>query len=172
MGTTALIIAVSYLVLVAVGLAVAVVVARSTRARRREADTALLARREKAWLGVVIVLLAALLLATIFFAPYGASAPGEKQVVRVTASQFAWAIEPGVVRAGAPVEFQITSVDVNHGFGVYDGRDTLLFQVQVMPGRTQKAVHTFEEQGSYRVLCLEFCGFAHHLMTAQIEVTA
>jgi cytochrome c oxidase subunit 2 len=170
MGTTALIIAISYLMLVAVGIVLAVVLARSTRARRGEADTETLARREKAWLGIVIVLLVALLFGTIFFIPYGAEAKGEHQVVRVEASQFAWAIDPPAVTEDLPVEFQLTSEDVNHGFGVYNEDDVLLFQVQIVPGDLQTAVYTFEEPGTYTILCLEFCGFFHHGMVGELTV--
>lgn len=170
MGTTALVIAISYLVLVVVGIALAVLLARSTRARRHEADTATLARRERTWLGVVIVLLVALLFGTIFFIPYGAEAKGKRQVVRVEASQFAWAIDPPEVTEDLPVEFQLTSKDVNHGFGVYNDGDVLLFQLQVVPGDLQTAVYTFKEPGKYRVLCLEFCGFFHHGMIGELTV--
>jgi len=30
--------------------------------------------------------------------------------------------------------------------------------------------YTFKEPGTYRVLCLEYCGVAHHEMTADIKV--
>jgi cytochrome c oxidase subunit 2 len=92
--------------------------------------------------------------------------------VRVTGVQFAWAIDPARVLAGVPVEFQLQATDVNHGFGVYDEDGVLEFQVQVMPGVTQTAVHTFEEPGVYEVLCLEFCGRNHHEMVATIQVEA
>jgi cytochrome c oxidase subunit 2 len=167
---TAKIIAISYLVLVVVGVALAVTLVRTTRARRSEIDAAKLASREKAWLGVVIAILVALLLSTIFFIPYGASAGAEGQLVRVEAVQFGWKVEPATVTAGTPVEFRLTSLDTNHGFGVYNDANVLLFQVQVIPGETQKGVYTFEKPGTYTILCLEFCGVGHHLMRGQLTV--
>ncbi len=170
MGPTAWLIAISYAAVSVVGAAIAVVVWRSTRGGG-DADPARLAKRERAWLAVVLALLAALLLATIFFVPYGDEAGASGQVVEVTSSQFAWRIEPNKVKAGTPVEFRLRTPDVNHGFGVYDDRERLVLQVQIMPGRTQKAVHTFERPGTYRVLCLEFCGLGHHVMVTTFEVT-
>lgn len=170
MGRTATIIAVFYPVVVVAGLAVALVVWRSTRARGRDADPALLARREKAWFGIAVALLGALLFATIFITPYGKSAAANKQIIRVTGFQFAWAIDPQVVKANVPVEFQLRSSDVSHSFAVYNDSDHLLFQVQVVPDRTQNAFYTFKKPGTYHVLCLEFCGFLHDQMQSTIQV--
>jgi len=170
-GTTAKIVAISYLVVVLLGIALSVLLVRSTRERHGPLDTETLARREKTWLGVVISLLAALLLATIFFIPYGRGAASDAQVVHVQASQFAWKIDPPTVRAGTQVEFLLTSTDVNHGFGLYNDNDVLLFEVQVVPGKTQKGLYTFKKPGTYHILCLEFCGFGHQLMQSTITVT-
>jgi cytochrome c oxidase subunit 2 len=91
--------------------------------------------------------------------------------VDVKAQQFSWTMSPARVRAGQEVEFRLTATDVNHGFGVYDDRDHLVAQVQVVPGKTQKLVHTFTRPGTYSVLCLEFCGVGHHIMETTFEVT-
>lgn len=171
MGGMAKTIGIFYVTLTALGLGAVLAVAGSTLARRRRAtDPACLARRERLWMGVVLAALAALLFSTIFFTPYGETAGTSKQVVRAEAFQFGWRITPSVVRAGRPVEFQLRSRDVNHGFGLYDAREVLLKQAQVMPGREQRLVYTFRRPGTYRILCLEYCGFAHHLMQASIEV--
>jgi len=60
---------------------------------------------------------------------------------------------------------------VNHGFGIYDPHGHFVVQVQVVPGKTQKLVHTFSTPGRYRILCLEFCGLDHHLMQTVLVVT-
>lgn len=168
---TATIIAVFYGVLVVVSVALAVGVWWSTR-RRGRTDTELLARRETGWFALAGALLVALLFATIFFTPFGRSVEGPRQLVRVTGLQFAWVIEPQAVRANVPVEFRLESADVSHSFAVYDEDFALLFQAQVVPGRTQKVVYTFKEPGTYRVLCLEFCGFGHDVMQSTLEVKA
>lgn len=94
------------------------------------------------------------------------------QVVPVVAYQWAWKMTADSLRAGVPVEFEVTSGDVNHGFAIYDSDDRLLTQTQAMPGVTNRLVHTFARPGKYRVLCLEYCGTAHHVMIREFEVLA
>ena len=170
MGRTAIIVAVFYGILAVLSLMLVLVVWLSTRKRDRSVDTALLARREKAWFGVTVALLVSLLFATIFFTPYGKSAPARKQVVRVQGFQFGWLIEPKTLRANVTVEFQLRSLDVSHAFAVYNSDDELLFQVQMVPDRTQKAFYTFKKPGRYQVLCFEFCGLFHDQMRSTFEV--
>ncbi len=171
MGSVQTTIGIFYLVTIVLGLTAAAAVAWSTLVRpRRPTDPALLARRERLWMGGVLGGLAVLLFATIFFTPYGESAGADKQVVRVEGFQFGWEIRPAQVRAGIPVELRLRARDVNHGFGLYNPDGVLLKQAQVMPGREQRLVYTFKEPGTYRILCLEYCGFAHHVMEATIQV--
>ena len=92
------------------------------------------------------------------------------QVIKVVGHQWAWQLSPGPIKAGVPVEFQVTSADVNHGFGIYDGSGRLLAQTQAMPGITNRLVHTFTQPGKYRVLCLEYCGMIHHGMRVEFDV--
>ena len=92
------------------------------------------------------------------------------QVVQVVGHQWAWQVSPGPILAGIPVEFKVTSADVNHGFAIYDASDRLLAQTQAMPGITNRLVYTFAQPGKYRVLCLEYCGLAHHGMIFEFDV--
>jgi|SRR3990172_7765325 len=170
MGRTATIIAVSYGVIVILSVAFVLTVWLSTRARDAGPDVALLARREKTWFAVSVVILVSILFATIFFTPYGKGAGAGKQVVRVTGFQFGWTIEPQTLKMNVPVEFRLTALDVSHAFAVYNADDELLFQVQVVPERTQKAFYTFKKPGTYEVLCFEFCGLFHDQMRATFEV--
>ncbi len=170
MGRTATIIAVFYSSLAVVSVLIVLAVWRSTRSRARGADTARLARLETSFLGIAMGLLLALLFATIFFAPYGESAGAGKQVVRVSGFQFGWTIEPQVVKANVPVEFQLTALDVNHGFGLYDPGGRLLGSVQAMPGYENKLTVTLETAGTYTIACLEYCGLSHHLMMRELTV--
>jgi cytochrome c oxidase subunit II len=169
-----LLIAVAYSVVVVLVVVFLVWIGISTRGRRHEVepDLAAIGEREKTWFGVVVVLLAALLFSTILFTPYGRSAGRNAQVEKIKAVQFAWLVPGTQLRAGTPVEFRLTSADVNHGFAVYTVGGKLLFQVQVMPGKTQKYVYTFKKPGTYTILCIEFCGVGHAHMQGQLTVTA
>jgi cytochrome c oxidase subunit 2 len=172
MGTTATAIAVTYSIAVIAGIWLAIGIWRSTREDRKELDEEKAAEREKGWLGTVIAFLVATLVGTILLVPYGESAGSDGQVVQVVARQFGFQITPPTVKTGTPVEFRMTSEDVNHGFGVTTDDNELLFQAQIVPEHTQHVVHTFDEPGTYKVVCFEFCGVGHHVMLAQIEVTA
>ena len=174
MNGTQLLLTIAYSILVFASLIGLAFLIRSTRAKHAgEVDHARLAVGENRWGVVVVVLLVVLLALTIFSVPYGKTdAPAGAQVVQVTGQQFGWAISPGTVEAGRPVEFVLRSRDVQHGFGVYRD-DELVFQVQVpAKGQTrQRYTHTFDRPGTYEILCLEFCGYQHHMMRGVLKVT-
>jgi cytochrome c oxidase subunit 2 len=171
MGTTATAIAVTYSIVVVVGLILAIAIWRSTRGvDPKEFDEKKAAEREKTWLAIVIAFLISTLLGTILLVPYGESAGPDGQVVKVVARQFGFQISPSTVTAGRSVEFQLTSADTTHGFGVTTIDNTLLFQAQIAPEHTQEVVYTFQTPGTYKVVCFEFCGVGHHAMLAEITV--
>ncbi|HWB22182.1 MAG TPA: hypothetical protein VG652_04785 [Gaiellaceae bacterium] len=174
MGRIAIIIAVFYGAVCVLAIAFMVMVAFSTRRKngRPEPDLERLGEHEKTWFAIVVALLAALLFATILFTPYGRGAGANAQVVHVKAIQFAWLVSGKPIKTGTPVEFDLTSADVNHGFGVYTAGGKLLFEVQVMPGLTQRYVYTFRKPGVYTILCMEYCGLGHDRMQGQLTVTA
>ena len=169
MGGTAILIAVFYGVVVVISVGIVIAVAASTISRG-PMDERKAAHRERNWLLIVIALLVVLLFGTIFFIPYGKTAPRDSQVVNVTAYQFGWLLSRETVRANVPVEFVLKSKDVNHDFGVYDSKGVYLFQIGVVPTYTQKLVHTFTKPGRYDILCLEYCGLEHVAMEAHFEV--
>jgi cytochrome c oxidase subunit 2 len=94
------------------------------------------------------------------------------QVVDVSGHQWYWTISSDTVVAGKPVVFRVTGADVNHGFGIYNEDLQLVAQVQAMPGYTNKLIYTFDQPGKYRILCLEYCGLAHHAMMGELNVKA
>lgn len=169
MGGTAILIAVAFGIATVIAIGVSIAVANST-ITRGPVDEAKAAHRERNWLLIVIALLVVLLFATIFFIPYGKTAPRNSQIVDVTAFQFGWLLSRQTVKANVPVEFVLHSKDVNHDFAVYDSKGVYLFQVGIVPNETQKVVHTFTKPGRYDVLCLEYCGLGHDQMQAHFEV--
>lgn len=92
------------------------------------------------------------------------------QIVNATGTQWYWDLDKDSVTAGTPVEFRVTSTDVNHGFAIYDENLRLVAQVQAMPGYVNILQHTFDQPGPYQVLCLEYCGVAHHSMSTNLTV--
>ena len=94
------------------------------------------------------------------------------QIVNVIGRQWNWELSQSQVRAGTPVEFNVTSADVNHGFAIYGPSGRIVTQTQAMPGFSNRLLYIFPEPGKYRVRCLEYCGLAHHGMVTEFEVVA
>lgn len=105
-------------------------------------------------------------------AGHAAAAPKADVVIRATGQLFRWQLDRDTVQAGQLVEFELTSTDVNHGFAIYRDKQTLVAQAQAMPGYVNRLRVRFAEPGDYEVLCLEYCGIAHHGMRAVIKVRA
>jgi cytochrome c oxidase subunit II len=101
---------------------------------------------------------------------HAAAATKPDVVIRATAHQWRWQLERDTVRVGQLVEFQVTASDVNHGMAIYQNKTRMVAQAQAMPGYVNKLQVRFTEPGDYEVLCLEYCGLAHHGMRAVIKV--
>lgn len=147
---------------------------------RRQEDYAPLQKsayrlRTRLFWGLVLIFGPAMIY-TLLDLPYDAArartGSGAVQVVEATGYQWRWELSQDHVAAGQPVEFRVTSADVNHGFGIYDANLHLIAQTQAMPGYTNTLRHTFTEAGTYKVLCMEYCGVAHHNMMTEIRVVA
>lgn len=100
------------------------------------------------------------------------ASPGVKQTgpheytVHVAALYPAFAPSAITVPVGAKVTFHIATKDVVHGFEIV-GTDV---NVMVIPGYVSDVTHTFPHKGTYLILCNEYCGNLHHLMSATLTV--
>lgn len=126
----------------------------------------------KRWLAFLVVLLVLVVGVSLFALPYARGGGGKRLVVTVKGAQFYWLIQPSRIPVGTPVRFDVTSQDVNHGFGLYDPHGHLIGSVQAMPGYHNKLDYTFHTPGVYHIFCLELCGLGHHLMQGTFTVTA
>jgi cytochrome c oxidase subunit 2 len=134
-----------------------------------------------------LAVLGSLLVITLPSNPYDLSAETADEIVYTTARQFSFSysrepvtsveelgqIPTSPVLEVAPetlVEFRVTSLDATHGFAVYNPDGAIIAQTQAMPGYINRLRVRFGEAGRYPVLCLEFCGTAHHLMRSSIVV--
>ena len=116
------------------------------------------AYRLRPWLfGVAALVLIGANYRAIGALPY-VSQPGRGAPQRVDAvgEQWAWTITPDKVVAGQPVEFYVTSKDVNHGFAIYDQGLRLVAQTQAMPTYTNVLRYTFTLPGTYQVYASNF----------------
>lgn len=104
--------------------------------------------------------------------PHAVASVDKPIIVSLTGSQWSWDFKPKQVPVGKPIVFAVTSTDVNHGVGIYDPDGRLLTQTQGMPGYINRVQFTFTKPGTYRLLCLEYCGLAHHDMIDQLKVVS
>ena len=79
----------------------------------------------KRWLAFLLVLGVLVIGISLFDLPYATGGNAGRTVVTATGGQFFWSLQPDRVRVGTRVRFDVTSIDVNHSFGIYDpkGRD-------------------------------------------------
>ena len=174
-----------FLVSSAVVLAVFGVVARSTKMHRDISYTSANRLRLLLFTSLAVILLTFLIL-TLPRLPYTAEASAPDRIVLAVGKQYAWSLTEGTaptlanweeafspettVPVGAAVEFRVTTLDVNHGFGLYAPDGSLVTQTQAMPGYVNRLRIVFDKPGTYTVLCLEFCGMSHHRMRAVLRV--
>jgi cytochrome c oxidase subunit II len=150
-----------------------------------EGDSHSLAKYEKHWVIGIIIIFAVFSASTLAYLPYPYAHSNIKptMIVDVQAQQFAWCLTtppawgtPCVanypIPVGNTVLFNVTSIDVTHGFGVYDSAGAIIFQVQVMPGFYNDIMYQFTQPGTYYVRCLEFCGYGHYTMFTTFNVTS
>ncbi|WP_066061147.1 cytochrome c oxidase subunit II [Neobacillus soli] len=76
--------------------------------------------------------------------------------------------DPGAVKVplGAKVKVIATTKDVIHGFEVAGTNINMMLE----PGYVSEYTTTFDKAGEFLIVCNEYCGAGHHLMSSKIEV--
>jgi cytochrome c oxidase subunit 2 len=87
-------------------------------------------------------------------------------MVHIAAFTFGFQPSAITVPVGATVTFHVASRDVVHGFEIVDTD----VNTMVIPGYVSVVAHTFTHKGTYLILCNEYCGTGHHLMSATLTV--
>lgn len=93
---------------------------------------------------------------------------GGGATVVVIAMMFAFQPAEVHVPANRPVTFRVTSADVTHGFEIVGTNGNTM----VVPGYVSQFTTTFRTPGEYLIVCNEYCGLSHHLMSAKLIVEA
>lgn len=138
-----------------------------------------------------ITLLAGAMLATFFFAilynkfsrkiemptciPYSAvfEKPGVRKLddhsyeVFIVARMWEFDSADIEINQGSTVDFYLTSKDVVHGFNI----ERKAVNLMAVPGAVNKTTITFNDPGTYRIVCHEYCGIGHQGMMAKVIVS-
>ena len=100
------------------------------------------------------------------FAHLGATPDARGATVVVVGMMFAFMPAEIRVPAGRPVTFRLTSADVTHGFQIVGTNGNTM----VVPGYISQFTTVFRDPGEYLIVCNEYCGLGHHLMSAKLIV--
>ncbi|WP_255150003.1 halocyanin domain-containing protein [Halorarius halobius] len=91
--------------------------------------------------------------------------------VYVGALQWAWDGLPVVLRPGETYKFHLGAYDVQHGFSVRQENNlSQQLSLQVLPGYEWVVEMSFDDPGTYHVVCNEFCGTGHRSMHGRFLV--
>lgn len=84
----------------------------------------------------------------------------------VVASAFSF--DPGVIEVpkGAKVKIIATTKDVVHGFEIAGTNINMMLE----PGYVSEYIASFNKTGEFLIICNEYCGTGHHMMSARIKV--
>jgi cytochrome c oxidase subunit 2 len=133
------------------------------------------------WMGITGVLCLFLVIYGLMaFYQEAIAAPSNPVIVQVTGQQWLWTFhypQYGASSKGQilelpvnrPVEFQVTSKDVLHGFSIR----ALGIRVDANPGQTTTTpIVTPNQVGNYTVVCVELCGLYHSYMWSAVSVVS
>lgn len=118
------------------------------------------------------MLYAGVVITLVSLRPWPHAISSTKDVIQINATgyQWYWELDKEEVPVGRRIIFNVHTKDVTHGLGVSDPDGKLLFQTQAMPGYVNQVEYVFSKPGTYKILCMEFCGVAHHDMMSEIKV--
>lgn len=163
--------------------AIALFVSRSRLpSEASSAATSTVYRIRSVYFVIILVVAVISLVFTLPLTPYPNKYSEKKPdvIVKAIGEMWSWTLTPGagatsagdnlILPVGKMVQFEVSSKDVNHNFAIYNSAGELIAQVQAMPDYTNRLFYTFNVPGHYYVLCLEYCGLAHHAMNTEFDV--
>ena len=93
--------------------------------------------------------------------------------INVARHQFQLPADRIVIRCHEKVLFRVTSSDLTYGFGLFRSDNSMVFQMQVLPGHDNDILWRFDRPGVYSIRSTEYSGPAGRDMTLRdaVEVT-
>ncbi len=90
--------------------------------------------------------------------------------ISVKNHQFIMPAEKIRVNVNDKVLFNVTSADLTYGFGLFRNDNSMLFQMQVLPGHTNDILWKFDRPGTYTIRSTEYSGPAGPFMIVRDAV--
>lgn len=93
--------------------------------------------------------------------------------ISVADHKFILPSEKLVIRKNEMVLFNVTSKDLTYGFGLFRSDNTMMFQMQVLPGHNNDIMWHFDRPGVYSIRSTEYSGWKGINMIVRdvVEVT-
>ncbi len=79
-------------------------------------------------------------------------------LIQVANHEFKLPAEKLVIAVGERVRFDVESADLTYGFGVFRPDNSMVFQMQVVPGHTNDVIWEFTKPGLYTIRSTEYSG--------------
>jgi len=94
--------------------------------------------------------------------------------ITVEDHQFILPSEKLIIKVGDKALFDVTSNDLTYGFGLFRKDNSMLFQMQVVPGHRNDILWQFNKSGVYTIRSTEYSGpkGAQMILKDVVEVTA
>jgi cytochrome c oxidase subunit II len=84
--------------------------------------------------------------------------PDKTFVITVKDHQFIMPSEVLVINVNDKVLFDVKSEDLTYGFGLFRGDNSMMFQMQVVPGHRNDILWNFDRAGVYTIRSTEYSG--------------
>jgi cytochrome c oxidase subunit 2 len=123
-----------------------------------------------AWLGLLVVIGVTLHLFTYNTIPWVQAdlhrdvAVDQRFEIGVADHEFTLPADELAITCGQTVAFNVTSGDLTYGFGLFRPDNSMLFQMQVVPGHPNEVLWTFDKDGLYSIRSTEYSGPAGYQM--------
>jgi len=99
--------------------------------------------------------------------------PDKVFAIHVEDHKFSLPADKLVINCNDKVLFNVTSADLTYGFGLFRKDNSMVFQMQVLPGHTNDIIWQFDRPGVYSIRSTEYSGPAgiHMIERDVVEVT-
>ena len=100
--------------------------------------------------------------------------PDKTFVITVENHEFSLPSEKLVINENDLVLFDVTSLDLTYGFGLFRQDNSMIFQMQVVPGHRNDILWKFDKPGTYTIRSTEYSGpkGAQMILKDVVEVVA
>ena len=84
--------------------------------------------------------------------------PDKTFVIKVKDHQFIMPSDKLVINVNDKVLFDVQSEDLTYGFGLFRNDNSMMFQMQVVPGHRNDLLWQFDKEGVYTIRSTEYSG--------------